>query len=304
MQIKDFKIDHQNRELTQHKTKLLPLACYKTAIHQNVHGYIPLHWHEEVQFVFVLEGVIRFQVNEQEIIVEEQQGLFINSQCLHGAKNELNSNGVYICLNVYPSFLLVPELFSAYVTPYIQATNLDHIKLENSTAWGKEACEHIVTIHELLAKEGEFYEIHISKQLTSLWLLLISNASPVTDPANSRKNKRIRDMLSWIHLHYDETVSLENIAKAGLLSKSECCRYFKSILGLSPMQYVNYYRIEKSLSLLQNTDFSVTEIAYKVGFNGSSYYIEQFKKSMHITPKSYQKSMKMKMQETEKGRYD
>jgi AraC family transcriptional regulator, melibiose operon regulatory protein len=292
MQIKDFKIDHQNRELTQHKTKLLPLACYKTTIHHNVHGYIPLHWHEEVQFVYILKGTVRFQVNEQEILVKEGEGLFINSECLHGAKDEPNSNASYICLNVLPSFLMMPDLISAYVTPYIQATNLDHIRIEQTIAWGKEACEHILSIYELLTKEDEFYEIHISKQLTSLWLLLISNATPVTDPASLRKNKRIKDMLAWIHLHYDEAVSLENIAKAGLLSKSECCRYFKSILGLSPMQYVNYYRIEKSLSLLQHTDLSVTEVAYKVGFNGSSYYIEQFKKSMHTTPKSYQKSVK------------
>lgn len=302
MQIKDFKIDHQNRELTQHKTKLLPLACYKTTIHHNVHGYIPLHWHEEIQFVYVLKGIVRFQVNDQEILVEEGEGLFINSECLHGAKDELNSNATYICLNVHPTFLMVPELFSAYVIPYIQATNLDHMKIEHAVAWGREACGHIVTIYELLLKENEFYEIHISKHLTSLWLLLISNAIPVTDTANVRKNKRIKDMLSWIHLHYDETVSLEDIAKAGLLSKSECCRYFKTILGLSPMQYVNHYRIEKSLTLLQNTELSVTEIAFKVGYNGSSYYIEQFKKSMHTTPKSYQKSVKMKRREIDEER--
>ncbi|MGN7115343.1 AraC family transcriptional regulator [Lysinibacillus odysseyi] len=292
MQIKNFKIDQQHRELTRHKTNLLPLACYKTTIQQNVHGYIPLHWHEEVQFVFVVEGNIRFQVNEQEITVEKGNGLFINSQCLHGAKDGQYRNGIYICLNVLPSFLMMPELFSAYVVPYTQATNLNHIKLDQATSWGKEACAHILSIYELLAKAGEFYEIHVSKHLTTLWLLLISNAKPVTDPVNLKKNKRMKEMLAWIHLHYDEAVTLEEIAKAGLLSKSECCRYFKSILGLSPIQYVNRYRIEKSLSLLQHTALSVTEIAYKVGFNGSSYFIEQFKKSMQTTPKSYQQHVK------------
>ena len=103
-------------------------------------------------------------------------------------------------------------------------------------------------------------------------------------------------MLTWIHLHYDEAVSLENIARAGLLSKSECCRFFKSILGLSPMQYVNHYRIEKSLSLLQNTELSVTQIAYEVGYNGSSYYIEQFRRHMHTTPKNYRMDLKKKQQ--------
>ena len=109
-------------------------------------------------------------------------------------------------------------------------------------------------------------------------------------------------MLTWIHLHYDEAVNLEDVARAGLLSKSECCRYFKSILGLSPMQYVNRHRIEKSLSLLQDAGLSITEIAYQVGYNGSSYYIEQFKKKMHTTPKNYRMSLKKKLQESDGGK--
>ncbi|MGM9950320.1 MAG: helix-turn-helix domain-containing protein [Lysinibacillus sp.] len=298
MQIKDFKIDIENRELTRHKTDLLPLACYKTTIQHHVHGYIPLHWHEEVQFVFVLEGTVRFQVDEQEMVVERQEGLFINSGCLHGAKNERGSNGIYICLNILPSFLLMPELFSAYVAPYIQATNLNHIKIEQANEWGRDACGHILSIYERLTKAEEFYEIHIAQQIASLWHLLIANAEPVTAPVNTQKNKRIKDMLTWVHLHYEEEVSLEDIARAGLLSKSECCRYFKSILGLSPMQYVNRYRIEKSLSLLQDTELSITEIAYQVGYNGSSYYIEQFRKSMHTTPKNYRMCLKKKLQES------
>lgn len=289
MQIKDFKINPQHRELTKHKTDLLPLACYKTAIHSHVHGYIPLHWHEEVQFVFVLEGTIRFQVNNQEVLIRQGDGLFINSQCLHGAKDEVDGKGIYICLNVLPNFLMMPELFSVYVAPYIQATNLNYLKLEQEVEWGKEACDHIQFIYDILTGAEVFYEIHITQHLTSLWHLLISNAEPVTNQGNVRKNKRIKDMLTWIHLHYDEAVSLEDIARAGLLSKSECCRYFKFILGLSPIQYVNHYRLERSLALLRDTDFSITEIAYKVGFNGSSYFIEQFKKSMDMTPNNYRK---------------
>ena len=297
MQIKDFKIGPENREMTPHKTNLLPLACYKTTIRHHVHGYIPLHWHEEVQFVYVLEGSVRFQVNEQEIVVESGEGLFINSQCLHGAKNERGTNGIYLCLNVLPSFLMMPELCSAYVAPYLQATNLGHIKIEHADGWGTDACNHIYSIYEHLTEAEEFYEIHITQHLAALWLLLISNAEPVTEPVNTRKNKRIKDMLTWIHLHYGEEVSLQDIARAGLLSKSECCRYFKSILGLSPMQYVNQHRIEKSLSLLQDTELSVTEIAYQVGYNGSSYYIEQFRRHMHTTPKNYRTGLKKKLQE-------
>lgn len=60
MQIIDFMIDQNLRELTEHRTMVLPIACYETVINQNVNGYIPLHWHDEFQFVLVINGEADF----------------------------------------------------------------------------------------------------------------------------------------------------------------------------------------------------------------------------------------------------
>lgn len=65
MQMKNFKIDQNLKELTPHRTVVLPIACYKTTINQNIHGYIPLHWHDEIQFVLMVKGEAVFQVNEE-----------------------------------------------------------------------------------------------------------------------------------------------------------------------------------------------------------------------------------------------
>ena len=103
------------------------------------------------------------------------------------------------------------------------------------------------------------------------------------------KNERIKQMLHWIHVHYAEKITLEDIAKAGQLSRSECCRYFKRVLKQTPLHYVTDYRIQKSLSLLQEADSTVTDVAYQVGFNSTSYFISQFRKSMNMTPLAYKK---------------
>lgn len=60
MQIPDFIVNQNLKELTHHQTVGLPLACYETTIRQNIHGYIPLHWHEEVQFILVMQGKLPF----------------------------------------------------------------------------------------------------------------------------------------------------------------------------------------------------------------------------------------------------
>lgn len=136
-------VDRNLKELTEHRTVALPVACYETIINQNVHGYIPLHWHDELQFILVIKGQSIFQVNGENIVVGEGEGLFINSGCLHMAKDMDDSNCAYICLNVSPSFILSQELYATYVTPYIQATNLSYLQLHPNELWGKNILDAV-----------------------------------------------------------------------------------------------------------------------------------------------------------------
>lgn len=290
MQIKNFKVNEGLKELTQHRTVELPMACYETTIQQNIHGYIPLHWHEEIQFVLIQKGEAVFQINEERIEVRKGEGLFINSGCLHMAEDEKQTGCVYICLNVSPHFLLSQELFTTYVTPYIQATNLPYVFIDAKELWGRNIIDAMLKIKQLLERKPQYFEIDINIQLTFIWKnLLFNRFQPEYVQKEMVKSQRMRQMLSFIHLHYAEKITLEDIARAGQLSRSECCRYFKRILKTTPLNYVIDYRIQQSLALLQQEESNVTEVAYQVGFNSTSYFIEKFRKSMNMTPLAYKK---------------
>ncbi|MGJ7909995.1 AraC family transcriptional regulator [Neobacillus sp. LXY-1] len=291
MQIKNFMIDQSLKELTEHRTVLLPIACYETTINQNIHQYIPLHWHDEFQFVHVIKGEAIFQINEESITVQRGEGLFINSGCLHMAKDKNHSGCIYICLNVSPQFVLSQELYTTYVNPYIQATNLPYLHLDSKEIWEKNILEAILNINQLIQQKPSYYEMDITIQLTLIWRNLVENGFQLKfEQSEMVKSQRMKQMLNWIHLHYAEKILLEDIAKAGHLSRSECCRYFKRILKKTPLHYVTDYRIQKSLLLLQQPESNVTDVAYQVGFNSTSYFIETFRKSMSMTPLAYKKS--------------
>ncbi|GIN88535.1 putative HTH-type transcriptional regulator YdeC [Heyndrickxia sporothermodurans] len=290
MQIKNFMVDQSLKELTEHRTVVLPVACYETTINQNINGYIPLHWHEEIQFVLIIKGEAIFQINEEKIIVHEGDGLFINSGCLHMAEEKNQSGCVYICLNVSPHFVLSQELYTTYVYPYIQATNLPYLYLDANVEWGKNILDAIIKIKHWIQKKTPNYEIDINIQLALIWKNLIINGFQLEyNQTEMLKSHRMKQMLNWIHLHYAEKIMLDDIAKAGQLSRSECCRYFKRILKKTPLNYVTEYRIQKSLLLLQQAESNVTEVAYQVGFNSTSYFIDKFQKSMNMTPLAYKK---------------
>ncbi|MDX8365421.1 AraC family transcriptional regulator [Cytobacillus sp. IB215665] len=292
MQIKNFKVDQQSlKEQTKHQTVALPIACYETEIKQNIHGYIPLHWHDEVQFVFIKKGEAIFQINEDRIVVQEGHGLFINSGCLHMAEDKDQSGCVYICLNVAPHFLLSQELYSTYVTPYIQATNLPYLYVDTNENWGENILDAIGEIKQLIEHQLACFEIDITMQLANIWKSLIVNRFNLEYVQTEVvKNERMKKMLSWIHLHYERKITLAAIAKAGELSRSECCRYFRRMLNTTPLGYVMDYRIQQSLVLLQQEDINVTEVAYQVGFNSTSYFIDKFRKSINMTPLAYKKN--------------
>lgn len=290
MQMKDFLVDQSLKELTEHRTTVLPIACYETTINQNINGYIPLHWHDEIQFVLVVKGEAVFQINEENLMVQEGEGLFINSGCLHMAKDLNDSACVYICLNVSPRFVLSQELYTTFVSPYIQATNIPYLRLIPKELWAINILSSLMKINQLIKETPPYYEIDISHHLTLMWKNLIMNGIQLEyEQPEMVKNNRMKQMLHWIHLHYAEKILLDDIARAGQLSRSECCRYFKRILKTSPLNYVTDYRIQKSLVLLQQPEANVTDVAYQVGFNSTSYFIDKFRKSVNMTPLAYKK---------------
>ncbi|MBY9081294.1 helix-turn-helix transcriptional regulator [Paenibacillus sp. HN-1] len=293
MQIKQFGIGEDLRELTEHHTSLLPMACYQTEIRSHVQGYVPLHWHEEVQFVLVMKGEAVFQINEHSAAVTEGEALFINSGSLHKAEDQKDSGCVYICLDASPRYLVPQELYGSCVLPFITATNLTYYRIVGREAWETAIREAIMDIHRLISRKPSFYELQASCRLTEIWRNLIMNGlEPEYDQAEQQKNDRMKEMLDWIHVHYADKVTLEAIAAAGALSRSECCRYFKRMLKTTPMNYVTDYRLQKSKLLLLQSDLSVTEVAYLNGFSSTSYFIERFRQSVKATPLAYRKRAK------------
>ena len=65
------------------------------------------------------------------------------------------------------------------------------------------------------------------------------------------------------------------------------CRYFKEFTDRTPMDYLNYYRIEVACEQLSYTDKTITEIAHSCGFYDSSYFIKVFRHYKHMTPTEY-----------------
>ena len=107
-----------------------------------------------------------------------------------------------------------------------------------------------------------------------------------------KQQKRLQNMLSFIHQNYYKSISLQDIDESGNMNIAQCYRYFKMIVKMSPYDYLIHYRLLKSIDYLSDSTFNITEISEKVCFQNVNHYIQIFKKAYTLSPKKYQKNIK------------
>ena len=93
----------------------------------------------------------------------------------------------------------------------------------------------------------------------------------------------------YIDEHYMENLKLEDLASVFYLSSNYFGTLFKKLFGESFSTYLINVRLEKSKILLQDPQYSITQIAYAVGYHDKRYFTGLFKSTIGITPKEYRK---------------
>ena len=91
-------------------------------------------------------------------------------------------------------------------------------------------------------------------------------------------------MLQYIHNHFGEEITIDNIAASAAISKSECLRCFHNTIGTTPIQYLKNYRIERAAELLTDTEDKVVDLGIQCGFQDMSYFARAFRKVKGYTP--------------------
>lgn len=145
---------------------------------------------------------------------------------------------------------------------------------------------------ELSIKGERFFELRLRSLFSELWEIVYSWAMDENKKGtgyNTLEDERIKQMLSYIQEHYNEKITVEDIASSIHISQRECYRLFQTSLGETPGEFMVSLRLQKAQELLRYTDKSVLEVAVETGFGTSSYFGKIFKQYHHITPKQYKK---------------
>jgi len=123
-------------------------------------------------------------------------------------------------------------------------------------------------------------------------LLHIDQALQRSKRLGSDNQRLVRKVMAFIHEHYPEPLSRDQLASYAGVSERHLNRCFLQETGLAPGSYLNRYRIQKARCLLKEQDLSITEVMGSVGFSDSSYFTRVFRREVGMAPSEYQRGKK------------
>jgi YesN/AraC family two-component response regulator len=106
----------------------------------------------------------------------------------------------------------------------------------------------------------------------------------------SDMQRAVRKVMAYIHEHYAEPISREDMAAYAGVSARYLTRCFQQEMGVSPITYLNRYRIKQAKRLLQTETKNITTVAEAVGFANSSYFARVFQREVGLSPHLYRRS--------------
>lgn len=163
----------------------------------------------------------------------------------------------------------------------------------------------------LLRKAAEKGGVHpiYTDSVSGKFAILIERVNTITDfgqlyskmlyeycdlvKTHSLKNysKLISQVVEYIRLNLDQPINLDVLATLFTSSSSTISRRFKEEVGEGMPDYINRLRIQEAIHLLEHKNYSLTQIALKIGYNDINYFTKIFKKIKGMTPSEYKRDL-------------
>lgn len=284
-------LNHQLREQITHDARVFPITFFQNELAALPNHAGPLHWHPDFEIATAVSGVLDFQVGRQHIVLEAGDSIFVNGNMLHGIK-QLSGDAAEPMPNiVFSGAVIAPEtgaIYRKYIYPIANCDTLPFIVFNQKNGWHNEVNCLIKNIYRHMQEQNQCYEMVVQRELSSIFEYMFSNFEDLPKSETTRiqmsAQVRIQKMLSYIYDHYSEAVTLEDIAGAANISRSEAGRCFNTYMGCSPVDALVQYRLQTAHSLLKDTTMTLQEISYSCGFNSVNYFSRRFRQTYGYTP--------------------
>lgn len=143
-------------------------------------------------------------------------------------------------------------------------------------------------IQELKLCKEDYEELTVN-YLENLLILLHRQINAKPRGKSHLLMEEMDNAVQYFHKNYSKPISIENFAASQHMSVSWFIRNFKEYTNSTPAQYLLSLRISNAQTLLETTNYNVTEIASIVGYDNPLYFSRIFKKQSGVSPSEFRK---------------
>ena len=294
MQVTNILTDHTLMAVDLRPSADYPIRFYLDVMDEFEQACIRWHWHPELEFNVITKGSIEYYVDNEHFTLSEGQGILKNANVLHMAEPAQNTPDAEMFSVIMDAQFIAPArsvIYQKYVAPLERNQKLRFLPLFPEEPWQRSILETLREAYRLSQEEEGAYELHIHRLMCQIWQTLSENTYHIPEqPLTSTEltdQIRIKQMIGFIQEHFQEKLTLDDIAAQANISRNSCLSCFKRVLGMSPMEYVIGQRLERALHLLDSAELSIAEISDFCGFGDPSYFGKAFRKRTGLTPSQY-----------------
>jgi AraC-like DNA-binding protein len=254
----------------------------------------PLAWHDYLELFIPLESRCRLRVGQNIVLLQGGDVLVMDNLKLHVVLDFPGSRLRAIVIRFLPGFIYSLGSFSidyVFCAPfYHQTEGRPHVlrRTDASAALVHASLAQLLKCY--FDKAGLPYSQAGAKVffLETLYHLArrfqVSGALHSEYLRNQQRSTQIQKLLAYASGHSAEKISVEQAAAIAGMSRNSFLRSFKTVAGMTWVDYLNHVRLTEGAHLIKETNLSIAEIAASVGYSDQSYFDRRFKQRFGQTP--------------------
>ena len=283
---------NSNEEILPGFSEDFPYIASRALLDRYIEPFTPWHWHRTVELFYMESGILEYTTPNGKWLFTAGSGGFVNSNVLHTSKVVSSGEETIQLLHLFEPELIAGEqscrLYEKYVHPVTSASGIEIIALSAEDGQQANILRKIRCAFDTDEKVWG-YEFELRQKLSEIWLDLFELVRPsmVHNTDANISDEKLKAMMLYIHQHYPEKITIDQLATQLHISKRVCFRLFREKLHMSPVEYITNYRLRKACQKLVETNDPITQVAYSCGLGSSSYFGKLFRGRFGCSPLEY-----------------
>lgn len=231
--------------------------------------------------IYAREGSAKVTIEGTEYTLQKGDLLVCGSHSIHFSDSYNMPN----CLDfiLFNPDLIVTDKSAWHKNLYLSAKRMKELGIYNTVLQLYE------TVGTELKERNLHYQNIITSCISAVWYTILRHFPYEAEPSNQAGVKKFEKAIDFIHKHFKDQISLDDVAEYVNLTPTYFSSLFHRFVGISFVKYLQIIRVEEAIRLLQKPDYKIIDAALDSGFSNMRSFNRVFLKITDTTPSAFLK---------------